>query len=60
MRSCSSHGTGGDAAEIANTANAAMLAGIVAAICFAMLRVDGAELFASATWRPSKTAAGRS
>lgn len=35
-------------AEIANAANAAVLVGIVAAICIAMLRVDGAELFAAA------------
>jgi AraC-like DNA-binding protein len=34
-------------AEIANAVNAAMLAAIVAAICIAMFRVDGAELFAA-------------
>jgi AraC-like DNA-binding protein len=37
--------SGGNAAEIANAANAAMLAGIAASICFAMMRVDGADLF---------------
>lgn len=37
--------SGGDATGIANTANAAALAGIVVAISFSMLRVDGAELF---------------
>ena len=35
-------------AEIANTVNAAVLAGIVAAISYAMMRVDGAELFPAA------------
>jgi AraC-like DNA-binding protein len=39
---------GGPAAEIANAANGALLAGVVAAICMAMLRVGGAELFAAA------------
>jgi AraC-like DNA-binding protein len=38
--------SGDDAAAIANTANAAVLAGVVAAISSAMLRVDGADLFA--------------
>ncbi|MCP4614811.1 MAG: AraC family transcriptional regulator [Bradyrhizobium sp.] len=38
--------TGGRAAEIANAANGALLAGVVAAISIAMLRVGGAELFA--------------
>jgi AraC-like DNA-binding protein len=38
----------GRAAEIANAANAAVLAAVVAAICVAMLRVGGAELFAAA------------
>jgi AraC-like DNA-binding protein len=38
---------GGRAAEIANLANGALLAGVVAAICIAMLRVGGAELFAA-------------
>jgi AraC-like DNA-binding protein len=40
--------TGGRAAEIANAANGALLAGVVAAISMAMLRVGGAELFAAA------------
>src|SRR5437762_1862101 len=40
--------SGGSAAEIANAASAALLAGVVAAICMAMLRVGGAELFAAA------------
>jgi AraC-like DNA-binding protein len=35
----------GGAAEIANVANAAVLAGIVAAICFAMMQVTAADLF---------------
>ena len=39
---------GGSAAEIANTANGALLACVVAAISFAMLRVGGAEVFAVA------------
>jgi AraC-like DNA-binding protein len=38
---------GGRAAEIANAANGALLAGVVAAICVAMLRVGGAEVFAA-------------
>src|SRR5262249_14254447 len=38
--------SGGRAAEIANVASAALLACVVAAICIAMLRVGGAELFA--------------
>lgn len=37
--------SGSDATGIANTANAAALAGIVVAVSFSMLRVDGAELF---------------
>jgi AraC-like DNA-binding protein len=37
----------GLAVDWANTVNAAVLAGIVAAIAWAMMRVDGAELFAS-------------
>ena len=32
-------------AEIANTVNSAILASVVAAICYAMMRVDGADLF---------------
>jgi AraC-like DNA-binding protein len=39
--------SGGRAAEIANVASAALLACVVAAICIAMLRVGGAELFAA-------------
>ena len=35
----------GAAAEIASTVNSAVLAGVVAAICYAMMRVDGADLF---------------
>jgi AraC-like DNA-binding protein len=37
----------GAAAEIANTVNSAVLAGVVAAISCAMMRVDGADLFAA-------------
>lgn len=36
---------GGQSVEIANTVNSAVLAGVVAAICYAMMRVDGADLF---------------
>ena len=40
----------GGGSEVANTVNSATLAAVVAAISFAMMRVDGAELFpASAT-----------
>jgi AraC-like DNA-binding protein len=39
---------GGDLAAVANAANGALLACVVAAICVAMLRVGGAELFAAA------------
>ena len=39
-------GSGG--AEIANTVNSAVLAAVVAAICYAMMRVDGADLFPAA------------
>jgi AraC-like DNA-binding protein len=39
--------SGADAAGLVDTANAAVLAAIVAAICHAMMRVDGAELFAA-------------
>ena len=35
----------GAAADVANTVNSAVLAGVVAAICHAMMRVDGADLF---------------
>ena len=38
----------GAAAEVANTVNSAVLAGVVAAICYAMMRVDGADLFPEA------------
>jgi AraC-like DNA-binding protein len=37
----------GPAAEIVNVVNAAVLAGIVAAICYAMMRVNAADLFAA-------------
>ncbi|MBT1515530.1 AraC family transcriptional regulator [Bradyrhizobium sp. SRL28] len=37
--------SGSGAAEIANTVNSAVLAGVVAAISIAMMRVDGADLF---------------
>jgi AraC-like DNA-binding protein len=39
---------GGAAAEVATTVNSAVLAGVVAAICYAMMRVDGADLFPTA------------
>ncbi|MEH2494037.1 AraC-like DNA-binding protein [Bradyrhizobium sp. AZCC 1678] len=39
-------GSGG--AEIANTVNLAVLTAVVAAICYAMMRVDGADLFPAA------------
>jgi len=43
----------GGSSELASTANSAALAGVVAAISFAMMRVDGAELFpATAEIRP--------
>jgi AraC-like DNA-binding protein len=38
--------SGSGNAEIANTMNLAVLAGVVAAICYAMMRVDGTDLFA--------------
>jgi AraC-like DNA-binding protein len=38
----------GAAAEIASTVNSAVLTGVVAAICYAMMRVDGADLFPAA------------
>lgn len=38
----------GGGTEIANTVNSAVLAAVVAAISFAMMRVDGAELFSAA------------
>src|SRR3954468_2886499 len=37
--------SGSGNADIANTVNLAALAGVVAAICYAMMRVDGADLF---------------
>jgi AraC-like DNA-binding protein len=40
--------SGAGTAEAANTANAAVLVGIVAAISYVMMRVDGAELFPAA------------
>jgi AraC-like DNA-binding protein len=40
--------SGSGNADIANTVNLAALAGVVAAICYAMTRVDGAELFPAA------------
>jgi len=40
--------SGSDVADIAGVANAAVLAGVVGAIVIAMLRVDGADLFALA------------
>ena len=40
--------SGSGSAEIANTVNLAVLAGVVAAICYAMMRVDGADLFSAA------------
>src|SRR5258705_2464771 len=40
--------SGSGSAAIANTVNLAVLAGVVAAICYAMMRVDGADLFPAA------------
>jgi AraC-like DNA-binding protein len=37
--------SGREAADVANTANAALLAGIVAAICYSMMRVAAVDLF---------------
>jgi AraC-like DNA-binding protein len=37
--------SGREAADVANTANAALLAGIVATICYAMMRVAAVDLF---------------
>jgi AraC-like DNA-binding protein len=45
--------SGGEAADIANTVNSAVLAGIVAAISWSMMRVDGADLFPAAPVRAS-------
>ncbi len=36
---------GGQSVDVINTVNSAVLAGVVASICYAMLRVDGADLF---------------
>jgi AraC-like DNA-binding protein len=44
--------SGRDAADVANTANAAVLAGIVAAICYSMLRVAAPDLFPVASVVP--------
>ena len=41
--------SGSGASDLANTANAAVLAGIVAAISFSMMRIDGADLFPAAS-----------
>jgi AraC-like DNA-binding protein len=41
--------SGGEAAGIATTVNSAVLAAIVAAICWLMMRVDGADLFPAAS-----------
>jgi AraC-like DNA-binding protein len=41
--------SGGDTADIANVANSAVLAGIVAAICYAMTGVTAPDLFVAAT-----------
>jgi VanZ family protein len=46
---------GRDAADVANTANAAVLAGIVAAICYSMLRVAAPDLFPRPPSRPLRT-----
>ncbi|MGH6711728.1 MAG: helix-turn-helix domain-containing protein [Bradyrhizobium sp.] len=40
---------GGQPVDVVNTVNSAVLAGVVAAICYAMLRVDGADLFPAAS-----------
>jgi AraC-like DNA-binding protein len=48
---------GGDAAGIANVANIAVLAGIVAAISYAMMQVTARELFAATSAAPAKAAA---
>jgi AraC-like DNA-binding protein len=37
--------SGGGSAAIANTVNLFVLAGVVSAICYAMMRIDGADLF---------------
>jgi len=40
---------GGQPVELVNTVNSAVLAGVVAAISYAMMRVDGADLFPAAS-----------
>jgi len=47
---------GGDAAGIANVANIAVLAGIVAAISYAMIQVTARELFSATSEAPAKVA----
>ncbi len=47
--------SGRDAADVANTANAAVLAGIVTAICYSMLRVAAPDLFPVASVVPAVT-----
>ena len=37
--------SGSGSTEIANTVNLVVLAGVVSAICYAMMRIDGADLF---------------
>ena len=49
--------SGRDAADVANTANAAVLAGIVTAICYSMLRVAAPDLFPIASVVPAVTTA---
>ena len=47
--------SGRDAADVANTVNAAVLAGIVAAICYSMIRVAAPDLFPIAPVLPAVT-----
>jgi len=49
----------GDAVEIANIANIAVLTGIVAVICVAMMQVTARELFPAAGEVPAKAAVAR-
>jgi AraC-like DNA-binding protein len=49
--------SGRDAADVANTANAAVLAGIVTAICYSMLRVAAPDLFPVTPVAPAVTTA---
>jgi AraC-like DNA-binding protein len=49
--------SGGAATDIANTVNAAVLAAIVAAICYAMMHVTATDLFPAAPDLPSPSAA---